>query len=81
MQARRTLVGVGQRAKGNSRKHMTTLSDLNSLWPADANASPWVATPDGSWTRLVGAGINPGIATFKEKRRNAPAEKMSAQSN
>jgi hypothetical protein len=59
---------------------MTTLSDLNELWPADANASPWVATPDGSWTRVVGAGVNPNVVPIKERRRNAPAEKMSAPS-
>jgi hypothetical protein len=40
---------------------MTTLADLNRLWSADLNATPWVATPDGSWTRLVGAGVNPDI--------------------
>jgi hypothetical protein len=40
---------------------MTTLADLNALWPADPNATPWVATPDGSWTRMVGAGVNPAI--------------------
>jgi hypothetical protein len=57
---------------------MPTLSDLNALWPADANASPWVATPDGSWTRVVGAGINPDSPPSKERRRNAPAEKVSA---
>ena len=45
---------------------MTTLSDLNELWPADANATPWVATRDGSWTRLVGAGVNRDIPPSKE---------------
>jgi hypothetical protein len=51
---------------------MTTLADLNGLWPADHNATPWVATRDGSWTRMVGAGVNPetrgrkkrGVRTF-----------------
>jgi hypothetical protein len=56
---------------------MLTLSDLNALWPADANASPWVPTSDGSWTRVVGAGVKPNIPAFKERRRNAPAEKGS----
>jgi hypothetical protein len=35
-----------------------TLADLNALSPADLNATPWVATPDGSWTRMVGVGVN-----------------------
>jgi hypothetical protein len=35
---------------------MMTLADLNHLWPADHNATPWVATPDGSWTRMAGGG-------------------------
>jgi hypothetical protein len=55
-----------------------TLADLNGLWPADAKAMPWVATPDGSWTRLVGDGVNPDIAPSKEARRNAPADRSSA---
>jgi hypothetical protein len=46
---------------------MTTLADLNGLSPADPNATPWVATPDGSWTRLVGAGINLDIPPSKER--------------
>jgi hypothetical protein len=37
------------------------LAHLNGLWPVDHNATPWVATPDGSWTRVVGAGVNPDI--------------------
>jgi hypothetical protein len=41
---------------------MTILTDLNGLSPADHNATPWVATRDGSWTRLAGAGVNPDIA-------------------
>jgi hypothetical protein len=45
---------------------MTTLADLNGLSPADPNATPWVATPDGSWTRLVGAGVNLDIPPSKE---------------
>jgi hypothetical protein len=57
---------------------MTTLADLNGLWPADHNATPWVATPDGSWTRMVGGGVNPAMPPSKEGRRNAPAEKSSA---
>jgi hypothetical protein len=40
---------------------MTTLADLNRLSPADHNATPWVATPDGSWTRMAGAGVNPDM--------------------
>jgi hypothetical protein len=42
---------------GATGKAMTTLADLNQLWPADHNATPWVATPDGSWTRAAGAGV------------------------
>jgi hypothetical protein len=38
---------------------MTTLADLNRLSPADRNATPWVSTPDGSWTRMAGGGVNP----------------------
>jgi hypothetical protein len=53
-------------------KQSMTLADLNALWPADANATPWVATPDG------GAGVNPDIAPSKEARRNAPADRSSA---
>jgi hypothetical protein len=53
---------------------MTTLADLNGLWPADHNATPWVATRDGSWTRMVGAGVNPDIPRpQKEGRQNVPA--------
>jgi hypothetical protein len=59
-------------------KQSKTLADLNGLSPADHNASPWVATPDGSWTRLVGAGVNPDIAPSKEARRSAPADRSSA---
>jgi hypothetical protein len=40
---------------------MTTLADLNQVSPADHNARPWVETPDGSWTRMVGGGVNPDI--------------------
>jgi hypothetical protein len=40
-----------------------TLTDLNQLWPADRNATPWVATPDGSWTRMAGSGVNPDWPT------------------
>jgi hypothetical protein len=53
---------------------MTTLADLNRLWPADHNATPWVATPDGSWTRATGAGVNPDARPPKEGRRNVPAD-------
>jgi hypothetical protein len=53
---------------------MTTLADLNRLWPADHNATRWVATPDGSWTRVVGTGVNPDIPRpQKEGRQNVPA--------
>jgi hypothetical protein len=55
-----------------------TIAALNGLSPADHNATPWVATRDGSWTRLVGAGVNPDIAPSKEARRNAPADRSSA---
>jgi hypothetical protein len=56
-----------------------TLADLNGLSPADHNATRWVATRDGSWTRLVGAGVNPGIAPpQKEVRRDVPADRSSA---
>jgi hypothetical protein len=58
-------------------KQRMTVADLNALWPADANATPWVAMPDGSWTRMVGAGVNPDIAPSKEARRNAPADRSS----
>jgi hypothetical protein len=57
---------------------MTTLADMNHLWPADRNATPWVATPDGSWTRMLGAGVNPDWPPpQKEGRADAPAEKSS----
>jgi hypothetical protein len=59
---------------------MMTIADLNQLWPAD-NATPWVATPDGSWTRVVGAGVNTDMPPSKEGRRNAPADKSSAYPN
>jgi hypothetical protein len=52
-------------AKRDTSKPVTSLADLNALWPADANASPWVATPDGSWTRLVGVGVNPDMPPSK----------------
>jgi hypothetical protein len=39
----------------------STLADLNARWPADPNATSWVLTQDGSWTRMVGAGVNPDI--------------------
>jgi hypothetical protein len=56
---------------------MMTLADLNHLWPADHNATPWVATPDGSWTRIAGSGVNPDRSLpislpHKQGRRNAP---------
>jgi hypothetical protein len=44
---------------------------------ADADATLWVAIPDGLWTRFVGAGVNPNIAPSKEARRNAPADRSS----
>jgi hypothetical protein len=37
------------------------LADLNLPSPADHNATPRVATSDGSLTRWVGAGINPDV--------------------
>jgi hypothetical protein len=53
---------------------MTILADLNGSSPADHNATPWVATPDGSWTRRIGAGVNPDIPRpQKEGRQNVPA--------
>jgi hypothetical protein len=62
----------------DKQSHMMTLADLNQLWPADHNATPWVATPDGSWTRMAGAGVNPDrlppiSLPHKQGRRNAPA--------
>jgi hypothetical protein len=61
----------GAAARHGTSKAMTTLADLNRLWPADHNATPWVATPDGSWTRMAGAGVNPDnmLAPPKEGRR------------
>jgi hypothetical protein len=57
---------------------MTTIEDLNQLSPADRNATPWVATPDGSWTRMAGGGVNPDWPPpQKEGRADAPAEKSS----
>jgi hypothetical protein len=48
-------------------------------WPADHNATPWVATRDGSWTRMVGAGVNPEMTRpQKEARQNAPRDNSSA---
>jgi hypothetical protein len=43
------------------------------------NATPFVATPDGSWTRMVGSGVNPDMPPSKEGRRNAPTDKWSAE--
>jgi hypothetical protein len=40
---------------------MTAHADVNRFWPADQNATPWVATPDGSQTRAAGVGVNPDI--------------------
>jgi hypothetical protein len=57
---------------------MTTLADMNQLSPADHNATPWVATQDGSWTRLVGAGVNADMPPTKEGRRNAPRDDSTA---
>jgi hypothetical protein len=51
---------------------MTTLADLNRLWPADHNATPWVATPDGSWTRMAGAGVNPNM--LAPPKEGAPSD-------
>jgi hypothetical protein len=50
---------------GATSKAMTTLADMNHLWPADHNATPWVATRDGSWTRMVGNGVNLNIPAAK----------------
>jgi hypothetical protein len=47
---------------------MTTVAELNELWPPDHNATPWVETPDGSWTRLVGAGINRDMPSPSKKK-------------
>jgi hypothetical protein len=53
---------------------MTTLADLNALSPADHNATRWIATPDGSWTRMVGNGVNPDASPpRKEPRQNVVA--------
>jgi hypothetical protein len=53
---------------------MTTLADMNHQWPADNNATPWVATPDGSWTRMVGNGVNLSIPRpQKEGDEKVPA--------
>jgi hypothetical protein len=61
------------------RRLALTIAALNGLWPADHNATPWVATRDGSWTRVAGAGVNPDISPPpKEGRRNAPADRSSA---
>jgi hypothetical protein len=51
-------------ARHDISKAMTTLADLNRLWPADHNAAPWASTPDGSWTRMAGASVRtcPGPA-------------------
>jgi hypothetical protein len=58
---------------------MTTIEDLNQLSPADHNATPWVATPDGSWTRMVGSGVNLEMPRpQKEGRQNVPADNVSA---
>jgi hypothetical protein len=64
---------------------MTTLADLNVLSPADRNATPWVATPDGSWTRMAGGGVNPDWPPLigllpKQGRRliGPPAESFEA---
>ena len=59
---------------------MTTLADLNRLWPADSNAMRWVATPDGSWTRVAGAGVNPNTSpSDKEGRQNVPADPIDPE--
>jgi hypothetical protein len=52
---------------------MMTLADLNRLWPADHNATPWVATPDGSWTRMAGAGVNPDMLALPREGRRLTA--------
>jgi hypothetical protein len=47
------------------------LAELNGLSPADHNATRWVATPDGSWTRVVGAGVNPDTPRPQKEGRHA----------
>jgi hypothetical protein len=54
------------------RRLALTIAALNGLWPPDHNATPWVAAPDGSWTRLVGVGVNPDMAPSKEGRVGTP---------
>jgi hypothetical protein len=66
-------------ARRATGKAMTILADLNRLWPADHNATPWMATRDGSWTRMVGAGVNQEMPRpQKEGRQNAPRDNSSA---
>jgi hypothetical protein len=50
---RRSRAGAKLAVGGATSKAMTTLADMNHLWPADHNATPSVATRDGSWTRMV----------------------------
>ena len=52
------------------------LAHLNQLSPADRHATPWVATPDGSWTRRVGAGVNPD---FPLPIKPSPAKKEAPE--
>jgi hypothetical protein len=66
---RRSRAGAKLAVGGATSKAMTTLADMNHLWPADHNATPWVATRDGSWTRLVGADVNPDIARPQKEGR------------
>jgi hypothetical protein len=54
------------------------LAGLNELWPADRNATPWAATPDGSWTRMVGAGVNPDISDPRLAVSPPPAKTLAS---
>jgi hypothetical protein len=66
---RRSRAGAKLAAGGATSKAMTTLADMNHLWPADHNATPWVATRDGSWTRMVGNGVNLNIPRPQKEGR------------
>jgi hypothetical protein len=61
-------------ACGATSKAMTTLADLNQLWPADHNATPWVATPDGSRRQ-------PGQAAAHQPSAQTGAPKRAGGSN
>lgn len=38
---------------------MFSAAILNRIYPADRNATSWVVTKDGCWTRQAGRNINP----------------------